>query len=542
MTSNTLGRRPFPPTMSMGRREFLKASALLTAGFPLSSLFAADPAVSTNFKMLGGRQPFDYAWLKGQARTLSSRPFHSTAGEIPDQLKDLDWDQHQAIGYRADHALWGRDSARFQVKFFHLGLFYKMPVRMFEVVDGQAQELAYDAGMFDYRGSGVDGSRLPRDLGFAGFQLLYHTDPVRDVAAFLGASYFRAIGGEMQYGISARGLVIDTGMARAEEFPAFTAFWLERPPRDVGRLIVYALMDSPSVAGAYRFIIYPAATLVMDVDAALYPRKEIERLGVAPLTSMFLHGENDRRAANDWRPEIHDSDGLAMWTGAGEWLWRPVVNPAALRVSTFSDENPRGFGLLQRDRSFDHYQDDGVFYERRPSLWVEPKSGWGKGSVQLVELPTPDETFDNIVAFWNPVDKPSGGQELLFGYRLYWASKMPVSPPLAQVVATRTGIGGIVGQKRKYFSWRFVVDFAGGDLGMIGKNVKVEPVITASRGQIEITSARPLDSVQGYRAMFDLKLGDSSLAPVDLRLYLRADGQPLTETWLYQWTPPERRT
>jgi len=173
---------------------------------------------------------------------------------------------------------------------------------------------------------------------------------------------------------------------------------------------------------------------------------------------------------------------------------------------------------------------------------VEPKSGWGKGSVQLVELPTPDETFDNIVAFWNPVDKPSGGQELLFGYRLYWGSKMPVSPPLAQVVATRTGIGGIVGQKRKYFSWRFVVDFAGGDLGMIGKNVKVEPVITASRGQIEITSARPLDSVQGYRAMFDLKLGDSSLAPVDLRLYLRADGQPLTETWLYQWTPPERRT
>ena len=526
--------------MSMRRRDFLKASAVLTTGFPLSSLFAADPAVSTNFKMLGGRQPFDYAWLKEQARALSARPFHSTADNIPDQLKDLDWDQHQAISYRADHALWGRDSARFQVMFFHLGLFYKMPVRMFEVVDGQAQELAYDPAMFDYRGSGVDGSRLPRDLGFAGFRLIYHTDPVRDIAAFLGASYFRAVGGEMQYGISARGLAVDTGMARAEEFPAFTAFWLERPPRDAGRVIVYALMDSASIAGAYRFIIYPAATLVMDVDAALYPRKEIERLGVAPLTSMFLHGENDRRAANDWRPEIHDSDGLAMWTGAGEWVWRPVVNPAALRVSTFSDDNPRGFGLLQRDRSFDHYQDDGVFYEQRPSLWVEPKSGWGKGSVQLVELPTPDETFDNIVAFWNPVDKPRAGQELLFGYRLYWGSKMPVSPPLAQVVATRTGIGGIVGQKRKYFSWRFVVDFAGGDLGMIGKNVKVEPVITASRGQIEITSARPLDSVQGYRAMFDLKLGDSSLAPVDLRLYLRADGQPLTETWLYQWTPPER--
>jgi glucans biosynthesis protein len=523
------------------RRDFLKAlTALATAGFPLPNLFAADPAASTGFKMLGGRQPFDYAWLKGQARAVSTRPFRSTADHIPDPLKDLDWDQYQAIGYRADHALWGKDGVRFQMKFFHLGLFYKMPVRMFEVVDGQAQELAYDPVMFDYRASGVDGSRLPRDLGFAGFQLLYHTDPLRDIVAFLGASYFRAVGAEMQYGISARGLAVDTGMARAEEFPAFTAFWLERPPRDSGRVFVYALMDSPSVAGAYRFIINPAPTLVMDVDAALYPRTEIERLGVAPLTSMFLHGENDRRVANDWRPEIHDSDGLAMWTGAGEWIWRPVVNPGTVRISAFSDENPRGFGLLQRDRNFDHYQDDGVFYERRPSLWVEPKSGWGKGSVQLVELPTTDETFDNIVVFWNPMDRPNSGQELLFGYRLHWGSKMPVNPPFAQVLATRTGIGGIVGQKRKYFSWRFVVDFAGDNLAMIGRNVKVEPVITASRGRIELTSARPLDSVGGYRAMFDLRPGDSSLAPVDLRLYLRADGKPLTETWLYQWTPPEQ--
>jgi glucans biosynthesis protein len=296
-------------------------------------------------------------------------------------------------------------------------------------------------------------------------------------------------------------------------------------------------MDSPSVAGAYRFDIYPAATLVMDVDAALYPRKEIERLGVAPLTSMFQYGENDRRMVNDWRPEIHDSDGLAIWTGSGEWLWRPLVNPAQVRFNAYYDENPRGFGLLQRDRNFDHYQDDGAFYHRRPSLWVEPKSSWGKGSVQLVEIPTIDETFDNIVAFWNPADKPQPGQELLCGYRLYWGAQMPVRVPLAQVVATRTGLGGVVGQKRTYFSWRFVVDFAGGDLPLLGTNAKVEPVIAASRGQIEIPSARPLDAVQGYRAIFDLKPIDDSRAPVNLRLYLRANGQPLTETWLYQWTP-----
>jgi periplasmic glucans biosynthesis protein len=341
--------------------------------------------------------------------------------------------------------------------------------------------------------------------------------------------------------LSARGLAIDCGMDRAEEFPMFTAFWLERPAPDASNLTVYALLDSPSVAAAYRFDISPAAVLVMEVDAALYPRRAIERLGVAPLTSMFQYGENDRRMANDWRTEIHDSDGLAMWTGSGEWLWRPLTNPASLRFNAFLDQNPRGFGLLQRDRDFDHYQDDGAYYDRRPGLWVEPKSGWGKGSIQLVEIPTVDETFDNIVAFWNPTDKPQPGQELLFTYRLYWGAQIPVNPTLAQVVATRTGLGGIVGQRRRYFSWRFVVDFAGTNLSMIGKHINLEPVISASRGQIEITSVRPLEAVRGYRAMFDLKPTDDSVAPIDLRLYLRANGQPLTETWLYQWTPPEQR-
>jgi glucans biosynthesis protein len=276
----------------------------------------------------------------------------------------------------------------------------------------------------------------------------------------------------------------------------------------------------------------------MDVDAALYPRREIERLGIAPGTSMFQHGENDRRMANDWRAEIHDSDGLAMWRGNGEWIWRPLANPAQLRFNAYADENPRGFGLLQRDRDFDHYQDDGVFYEKRPSLWIEPKAGWGAGSVQLVEIPTLDETFDNIVAFWNPAKKPQPGEELLFGYRLYWGAQPPAHPPLATCVATRAGIGGIVGQPRKYWSWRFAVDFAGGDLSLLGKHAKVEAVVTASRGaKIEITSARPLHSIRGWRAMFDI-VPPAGTEPIDLRLYLSHEGQALTETWLYQWTPP----
>jgi glucans biosynthesis protein len=526
---------------TMQRRDFLRAvAAFAVAGLPLPGRFAAAPA-ATLLSPLEKPQAFDYAWLKGQARALANSVYQPPVSHVPDAVKALDYDQYQAIRYRAEHALWAQDRRRFQVKFFHLGLYYWSPVRMYEVVGGQAQELVYAAAMFDYSQSGLEGSRLPKDLGFAGLRVNFHINWRHDVAVFLGASYFRAVGGELQYGLSARGLAIDCGMDRVEEFPVFTAFWLERPAPDSGTLTVYALMDSPSLAGAYRFDIAPAATLVMSVDAALYPRQEIERLGVAPLTSMFQYGENDRRTAHDWRPEIHDSDGLAMWTGSGEWIWRPLVNPASLRFNTFLDENPRGFGLLQRDRNFDHYQDDGAFYDRRPSLWVEPKSGWGKGSIQLVEIPTVDETADNIVAFWNPAEKPQPGQELLFSYRLHWGAQMPVSPPLAQVVATRTGVGGVVGQKRPYFSWRFVVDFSGGNLSGLGRDVEVEPVITTSRGQIEIPSARPLQAVRGYRAIFDLKPTDDSVAPVDLRLYLRANDQPLTETWLYQWTP-ERRT
>ena len=496
-------------------------------------------------KRLGKPEPFDYAWLKGHARALAEQAYRPHAGEIPASLKGMDYDQYQAINYRKDHSLWAGEGLHFQAQFFHLGLFFQTPVRMFEVAGGQAQELAYDPAMFNYtKKSRIASAHLPADLGFAGFRLMFFTDPERDVAAFLGASYFRAVGAELQYGISARGLAIDTGMGRAEEFPVFTAFWLERPAADSSRVVVYALLDSPSITGAYRFDIAPAGTLVMDVDAALYPRRQIERLGIAPLTSMFLHGENDRRVATDWRPEIHDSDGLALWTGTGEWIWRPLTNPSSLRFNAYQDENPRGFGLLQRDRAFDHYQDDGAFYERRPSVWVEPRSAWGRGSVQLVELSAVDETFDNMVAFWNPAEPPQPGQELLFSYRLHWGSKLPYSPPLAQVIASRTGIGGTVGRPRAYPSWRFVVDFAGGPLPMLGEKVEVDSVISVSRGEVELATTRPLAATGTFRTTFDLKsIGDSD-APVDLRLYLRLDGKPLSETWLYQWTPPplqERR-
>jgi glucans biosynthesis protein len=522
----------------MDRRTLVKALAALTgtAALPFTPfVFGAD----INPVSGSQAQSFSYAWLKGRARALAGEAFVSRQGELPPSLQKLSWDDYQAIAFRADEALWRESDSAFQIQLFHLGLYFLEPVKIHEVVGGQASELAYRQDLFRYDGGPSLGD-LPDDLGYAGFRVHYHNNFSLDLAAFLGASYFRAVGSEMQYGISARGLAIDTGMNRKEEFPRFSEFWLEKPAPGSQRLKVWALLDSPSVTGAYAFVLDPGRNMVMDVDVALYPRTDIERVGIAPLTSMYQVGENSQRMGYDWRPEIHDSDGLAMHSGSGEWLWRPLVNPADLRFNSFQDNNPKGFGLLQRDRNFDHYQDDGVFYERRPSVWVEPRGDWGRGAIDLVEIPTVDETFDNIVAFWHPEKPLLPDQEYLFSYRLHWGEQVPAGPfELARARSTRTGLGGVIGQERTYFSWRFAVDFAGGALEMLGDRADVEPVITVSRGEVEITSARPLSAINGYRAMFDLVPGDS-VEPITIRLYLRLGQEALTETWIYQYTPPPR--
>ncbi|QSX35475.1 glucan biosynthesis protein D [Shewanella avicenniae] len=510
---------------------------LATAGMLLASQIAQAAGIQV---APPEGEKFSYAWLKGFASNMAQTPYQDHKGELPDSLKNLDWDEYQQIHFRKDKALWKDEDGDFRAELFHLGLYFDTPIQMYELHDGEVTPINYNPKMFDYGKSKLKNKKLPQDLGFAGFRMQFHTDWERDVIAFLGASYFRAVGKEMQYGLSARGLAIDTAMPKPEEFPVFTDFWMEAPKKGANTTTIYALMDSPSVTGAYRFDITPGERLKMHVDAAIYPRQKIERLGVAPLTSMYMVGENDRRTSYDWRSEIHDSDGLAMHTGNGEWIWRPLGNPENLRFNAYSDENPQGFGLMQRDRNFDHYQDDGVFYEKRPHLWIEPTSNWGKGSVQLVEIPTLDETFDNIVAFWNPAQAIEPGQELLFSYNMYWGGTVPFDSERAEVVNTFTGLGGVIGKKRPYYSKRFVVDFKGGLLDSLGKDVEVKPVITTSAGRVEITSARPLASINGYRAMFDLvPADDSSTDPINLRLYLEANGQPLTETWIYQWNPPK---
>ncbi|CAL1240281.1 glucan biosynthesis protein [Candidatus Methylocalor cossyra] len=516
----------------MTRRDLLAHWAALAAWGALGWL--GGPASAKAREPAEG-QPFDRDWLREEARRLAQQPFKAADDALPDWLAELDWDAYQSIRFRPDHALWSKERLPFQVRLFHLGLFFKHPVALYEVAHGRAVPIPYAKELFTF-GDQIKVPARVGDLGFAGFRVHARPDFDRDMFAFLGASYFRAVGGSKQYGLSARGLAVDTGLPRAEEFPEFRRFWLERPMPRAEALVIHALLDSPSITGAYAFHVKPGNTTVMDIEAHLFPRKAIERVGVAPLTSMFQHGENDRRLADDYRPEIHDSDGLALYSGSGEWIWRPLVNAPSVRVNSFLDENPKGFGLLQRDRNFDHYQDDGAMYHLRPSAWVEPIGAWGRGAVQLVEIPTLDETFDNIVAFWNPEEPFQPGQERVFRYRLFWGAEPPVRPGAAEVVATRLGAGGIPGQKNRVPSRKFVIDFEGGRLAKLTERAKVEPVISASRGQIKDPAARPVRGTPVWRCNFDLiSEGDE---PIDLRCYLRDDQGALTETWLYQWTPP----
>lgn len=477
---------------------------------------------------------FNFADVRRRAEMLASQPFQAPNNALPDFLKNLDYDQYRDIRFRSDKSLWRDAGLPFEIQFAPLGFLFNRPVAINVVEDGQSKSVEYANDLFDYGRNKVP-DNLPKDLGFAGFKVKYplHTDSYYDeVAVFLGASYFRAVGQNQNYGISARGLAIDTGMPKPEEFPWFREFWLEKPTKDATELTVYALMDSQSLSGAYRFTIRPGIATQIDVKASLFIRDKVQKLGVAPLTSMFYHGALNERFFDDFRPQVHDSDGLLMDTGNGEWIWRPLNNPVRLRISAFQDNNPRGFGLLQRDRNFDNYQDLEARYHTRPSVWVEPQGEWGKGSIQLIEIPSDAERYDNIAAFWNPEKPVDPGQQLEYNYRLYFFLDMPNLSPGGRTLATRVGAGGTtdVNPERR----RFVIDFGGDALAKLPETAPVQAVVNASTGRIENVIAHRNPQTNGWRVSFELLPQDDT--PSELRCFLKLDNDVLTETWSYQWT------
>jgi glucans biosynthesis protein len=526
----------------------LHRRTLLTAGASSAALAAlglSKEALAQSGLKLGSAKPFSFEALMAQAQALGAKPFVPPPPLPADVLERIDYETLGQVKYKSEFALFKDGPGPFPVTFFHMGRFFQTPVHM-HVLDaaggqGRSREVLYDPTYFEMPADSA-ARALPQGAGFAGFRFQESRlgDQAKlpwqnnDWVAFLGASYFRAIGELYQYGLSARGIAIDVAAPdRPEEFPAFTQIYFEPPADGSDTVVVYALLEGPSITGAYRFSMRRDKAVVMDIECRLFVRKDIARLGIAPLTSMYWYSEKLKPNGIDWRPEVHDSDGLAMWNGAGERIWRPLNNPARTGVSAFGDKSPKGFGLMQRDRVFDHYQ-DGVYYEKRPSLWVEPLSDFGEGAVELVEIPTDDEIHDNIGAFWVPKAPATAGSSYHLRYRLHWLDGEPFPSPLARCVATRIGRGGQPGQPRPAGVRKFMVEFLGGPLASLPFGVKPEAVLWASRGQFSyvFTEAVPNGVPGHWRAQFDFTAEGNE--PVDMRLYLKTGDQTLSETWLYQ--------
>jgi periplasmic glucans biosynthesis protein len=481
--------------------------------------------------------PFGFAEVEQIARESAEKPFQPPPAQPPKQLEGISYDDYRKIRFRPDSALW-RGERLFEVQFFHLGFLYAVPVRINVVQDNQVVQIPFRRDMFNYSEVNLP-QDLPSDLGFAGFRLHYplHTPDYKDeVTVFLGASYFRILGREQRFGASARGLAIDTGLSRGEEFPYFKEFWFVKPGPHETALTLYALLDSHRVSGAYEFRVEPGTETKVDVRGKLFLRDGVEKLGIAPLTSMFFFGENATRHYDDFRPEVHDSDGLLMFTGKGEWIWRPLVNPRHLRVSVFSDEKPRGFGLMQRDREFRSYLDLEADYHHRPSLWVEPLGDWGAGAVELVEIPSDEEINDNVAAFWVPKRSHARGDSLEFSYRLSALTSNDYWPPLGRASSTRIGSANVAGRTRPLPDRvrLFVIDFEGGDLSRLSSQQPVNAEITASAGKVSDIHLIHNDPEDGWRAVFRFDPEDGK--PADISLALRMWGKKLTETWTYLWS------
>lgn len=500
------------------------------------SLFPVAMAIACGMMFSSTVFAFDFADVAQRAQRLAAKPFKPQESNLPDALVNLSYFQYRDIRFKPERQYWRGAKLRFELAFFHQGLHFNRPVKIHEVAEDGVHEIKFSPEDFDYGMNKVDRNQV-RALGFAGFRVHYPLNSAKykdEALSFLGASYFRALGTGQRYGLSARGLALDTGLAAGEEFPQFVEFWIGRPAPYDKELTIHALLDSPRAAAAYRFVLRPGAETVMDIKVRLYLREKVGKLGLAALSTMYFYGENERPQFEDFRPEVHDSDGLSIHSGSGEWLWRPLVNPRRLLVSSYSMDDFVGFGLMQRDRAFGSYQDVFARYELRPSVWVEPKGKWGAGRIELIQIPTPDDTNDNIVAFWVPAAPPPPGKPIDFEYRLHWQKDAETRPPLAWVMQSRAG--------RRYTgkpdnSISFNVDFVGALLAKRPADAKVTAVVTAdANGEVLEANTYRNEATGGWRTSLRIRRRDEK-KPVELRAYLKEEDKTLSETWSYLLPP-----
>ncbi|MGL5998488.1 MAG: glucan biosynthesis protein G [Pseudomonas proteolytica] len=468
--------------------------------------------------------------VSAKAKELAGQKYEAPRSNLPNEFREMKFADYQKIRFRNEKAEWADQKTPFKLSFYHQGMHFDTPVKINEITATDVQEIKYDPTRFDFGDVTFD-PKATDQLGYAGFRVLYpinKDDKQDEIMTMLGASYFRVVGKDQVYGLSARGMAIDTALPSGEEFPRFTEFWIERPKPGDKHLVIFALLDSPRATGAYRLILRPGTDTIVDVKSQMFLRDKVSKLGVAPLTSMFLFGANQPSKVLNYRRELHDSSGLSIHAGNGEWIWRPLNNPKHLSVSNFSVENPRGFGLLQRGRNFSQYEDLDDNYDKRPSAWIEPEGDWGKGSVDLVEIPTADETNDNIVAFWSPAELPKPGEPLDIAYRLHWTlNDAPFhSPDSAWVKQTLRSTGDVKQSnliRQPDGSVAYLVDFEGPSLKALKSDAAVRSQVSVGEnGEVVENSVRYNPHTKGWRLTLRLKIKDAG-KPTEMRAALVQD-------------------
>ncbi|RZL68344.1 MAG: glucan biosynthesis protein G [Variovorax sp.] len=496
--------------------------------------------------LLGGQaNAFSLDDVAARARELANAAYVAPVSNLPPVFSSMQFADYQKLQPRLDRFEWRDQQTPFKLNFYHQGMQFNAPVKINEVSGDQVAEIKYDAARFDFGDLSFD-KEATSQLGYAGFRVLYpiNQDGKDDeIMSFLGASYFRVIGKGQVYGLSSRGLAIDTTPPGAEEFPNFREFWIQRPQPQDRQLVIYALLDSPRATGAYQFILTPGRDAILDVQAKVFVRNDIATLGIAPLTSMFLFGPNQPSDKRNFRPAIHDSNGLAIHTGAGEWLWRPLNNPPGnVAISTFEVDNPKGFGLLQRGREFSRFEDLKDRYDLRPSAWIEPQGSWGKGKVTLMEIPTPDETNDNIVAFWSP-DRPARkGEAFGYAYRMHWTMDEPLlhGQDNAWVRQTFQTAGEQLQPnliRQLDGSTSLLVDFEGPVLARLPADAALTAQVSVGPNADVVEQVLQRNpAIQGWRLMLRVKVKNPAL-PVEMRAALMQGDKALSETWSYQLPP-----
>ncbi|MFI7855608.1 glucan biosynthesis protein G [Pseudomonas promysalinigenes] len=456
--------------------------------------------------------------VAAKAKDLAGQKYEAPKSNLPAVFRDMKFADYQKIHFLREKAEWANDKTPFKLSFYHQGMHFDTPVKINEITATKVEEIKYDSSRFEFGDVPHDPDTV-KNLGYAGFRVLYpinKADKQDEIMTLLGASYFRVVGKGQVYGLSARGLAIDTALPSGEEFPRFTEFWVEKPKPADKHLVIYALLDSPRSTGAYKLILRPGTDTVVDVQSRVFLRDQVSRLGVAPLTSMYLFGPNQPSKVLNYRPALHDSEGLSIHAGNGEWIWRPLNNPKHLAVSNFSVENPRGFGLMQRQRAFSAYEDLDDNYQKRPSAWIEPKGDWGKGTVDLVEIPTADETNDNIVAFWSPEKLPEPGKPFEYAYRLHWTLDEPQfqAPELGWVKQTLRSTGDVKQSnliRQPDGSVAFLVDFAGPALAALPEDTPVRSQISVGdNAEVVENNLRYNPETKGWRLTLRLKVKEAN--------------------------------